>query len=64
VRRCQRLRQLIRIANLSSPRNVQRSIRHNTVQPRTKRLLRPEASQRAKRVKKPLLNRILALVRR
>lgn len=60
--RSHRLRQLIRIANLSSARNVQRRIRDDPVQPRAKRLIRQKPIEGAVRVQKRILHGILRIL--
>src|SRR5256885_3920593 len=60
---CRRqLRQLVRIAYLAPPYEIQRRIRHDTVEPRPERLIREKTVQRSKGVEKPFLHRVLRVL--
>jgi hypothetical protein len=57
-----RLRQLVRVAYLAPPDQVQRRVRHDAVEPGAEWLVGSESLQRAIRVKKPFLNSILGIL--
>jgi hypothetical protein len=60
--RRQTLRQLVRVSDLATARNVERRIGYYTVQPGSKRLIWPETIQRTIRVQKSLLHRIFGIL--
>jgi hypothetical protein len=58
-RNCHSLRQDVGVAHPTPAADVQRCVRHDPVQPRAERLLRPEARDRPVGVQKRILYRIL-----
>src|SRR5437868_14064859 len=57
-----RLRQLVRGAYLAPPYEIQRRIRHDTVELRPEWLIREQTVQRSNSVAQPLLHRVLRVL--